>query len=580
MSLTAQEEALVRELLDQQASILSLAENEATITSKLGATKVTLSDLVAASSIADADLFLLRQGTTDKSVSGNVLRNSLQPFLQDGEGAVIRAMNDKAKETVSVKDFGALGNGVANDSAAILLAVASGRKVKFPAGTYLIRSALLFSSLSNFELIGDGVGLSTIKCHATDVFTNSALAFSSCNHFRVSDLTIDQNNNASFTATLPLILALSCTDFSISDNEALHFTYIGIAANSCQRFWIDGNRVERDTAINTTNHAINVTSTVSTSDTGVITRNLCKNSGSIYRGRNITVSFNRFDGNKYGAGIVTSGDGTQIYSQYIVTGNICSSGTGVDADGFNVAGMEIDGYYCTVNNNIVYQNYGPGIAMLAYRSVLAGNVSFGNGIGLGGAQYQAGIAMGYVGALHGAHYCLVSANTCFDIGGPSGQLYGYYEQSASLVGITVDGNKFDGNVTGPVFFQGTAGYYETQDWVSYTPTLTSTTGTITTVGTCTGRYKRIGKTVFVKVQCAITTNGTGGAKVQITLPASAGNVANGPFVCYGREQVNTGKMLIGQFLNGTQNIQAAFYDDTYPGANGAVLLLEGFYEVS
>ena len=76
MSLTAQEEALVRELLDQQASILSLAENEATITSKLGATKVTLSDLVAASSIADADLFLLRQGTTDKSVSGNVLRNS------------------------------------------------------------------------------------------------------------------------------------------------------------------------------------------------------------------------------------------------------------------------------------------------------------------------------------------------------------------------------------------------------------------------------------------------------------------------------------------------------------------------
>ena len=55
MSLTAQEEALVRQLLDQQASLLSLAGNEATITSKLGATKVTLSDLVSASNIGDSD---------------------------------------------------------------------------------------------------------------------------------------------------------------------------------------------------------------------------------------------------------------------------------------------------------------------------------------------------------------------------------------------------------------------------------------------------------------------------------------------------------------------------------------------
>jgi hypothetical protein len=69
MSLTTTEEALVRELLSQQAAILSLAENEATIQSKLGATKVTLSDLTAATSLADTDLLLVRQGTTDKSVT-------------------------------------------------------------------------------------------------------------------------------------------------------------------------------------------------------------------------------------------------------------------------------------------------------------------------------------------------------------------------------------------------------------------------------------------------------------------------------------------------------------------------------
>ena len=73
MSLTATEEALVRQLLDQQAAILSLAGNEATITSKLGATKATLADLVAASGVADADLLLTRQGTTDKSVRADIL---------------------------------------------------------------------------------------------------------------------------------------------------------------------------------------------------------------------------------------------------------------------------------------------------------------------------------------------------------------------------------------------------------------------------------------------------------------------------------------------------------------------------
>lgn len=73
MALTAQEEALVRQLLDEQAAILSLAGSEATILSKLGATKVTLSGLTAASTVADADLLLMRQGTTDKSVSGTVL---------------------------------------------------------------------------------------------------------------------------------------------------------------------------------------------------------------------------------------------------------------------------------------------------------------------------------------------------------------------------------------------------------------------------------------------------------------------------------------------------------------------------
>lgn len=75
MALTSTEEALVRQLLDEQAAILSLAGNEATITSKLAATKVTLSDLAAAGSLNDTDLLLVRQSTTDKSVTPLDIKN-------------------------------------------------------------------------------------------------------------------------------------------------------------------------------------------------------------------------------------------------------------------------------------------------------------------------------------------------------------------------------------------------------------------------------------------------------------------------------------------------------------------------
>lgn len=74
MALTPTEEAQTRQLIAQEAPLLSLASNEPTITSKLGATKVNLSQLPAASSLVDADIMLVRQGTTDKSVPVSILK--------------------------------------------------------------------------------------------------------------------------------------------------------------------------------------------------------------------------------------------------------------------------------------------------------------------------------------------------------------------------------------------------------------------------------------------------------------------------------------------------------------------------
>lgn len=53
-------------------------------------------------------------------------------FKQLGEGASVRSIQEKLRERVSVFDFGAIGDGVADDTAALSLAFSSGKKVFVP----------------------------------------------------------------------------------------------------------------------------------------------------------------------------------------------------------------------------------------------------------------------------------------------------------------------------------------------------------------------------------------------------------------------------------------------------------------
>lgn len=105
MALSATEEALIRELLDQQAAILSLASAESTIISKLGATKVTVPDLAAASSITDADLFLLSQSGSDKNVTGAILKAYTTPTINNATESVSGIVElATAAETIAGSD--------------------------------------------------------------------------------------------------------------------------------------------------------------------------------------------------------------------------------------------------------------------------------------------------------------------------------------------------------------------------------------------------------------------------------------------------------------------------------------------
>jgi hypothetical protein len=63
--------------------------------------------------------------------------SDLGAFTPSGAGGVQRTVENKLRDVVSVKDFGAVGDGVADDTAAINAAIAASNVVFFPAGTYL-----------------------------------------------------------------------------------------------------------------------------------------------------------------------------------------------------------------------------------------------------------------------------------------------------------------------------------------------------------------------------------------------------------------------------------------------------------
>ncbi len=88
-------------------------------------------------------------------------------FLQSGTGAVQRTVDSKLKDVVSVKDFGAVGDGVADDTAAIQAAITyvTKQKLHFPAGNYLVTSPIskTISGNGSISIFGDGENVSVIR---------------------------------------------------------------------------------------------------------------------------------------------------------------------------------------------------------------------------------------------------------------------------------------------------------------------------------------------------------------------------------------------------------------------------------
>jgi hypothetical protein len=190
-------------------------------------------------------------------------------FLAAGSGATARTVQDKERDVISVKDFGATGNGATNDRAAIALALtaASGKRLLFPPATYIINSALTIPDNSVIEGYGatldfSGAGMisaltlgSNVKLVGLKIVGPTNASYDG-NSFGIDCHGTDNTPLAPTYVTGPQIIDCEITEFAaygvymkyvnyaeIVNCKITECGYVGIGGLSCNRVNIEGNYI-------------------------------------------------------------------------------------------------------------------------------------------------------------------------------------------------------------------------------------------------------------------------------------------------------------------------------------------------
>lgn len=157
-------------------------------------------------------------------------------FTPTGTGAVATTVQAKLRQYVSVKDFGAVGDGVTDDLAAFQAAITAHKNVYVPPGTYLLSftgtSAL--TTAAGCELRGAGYANTTLTFTPSSTTDRNAFAIAAAG-FTLSDL----------KAELAVPAGGTCSMFSMAAN--------GLTVERCD---LDGKITNSGASLSHTAHMV------------------------------------------------------------------------------------------------------------------------------------------------------------------------------------------------------------------------------------------------------------------------------------------------------------------------------------
>ena len=496
--------------------------------------------------------------------------------------AVTRTASAKMSDIVSVKDFGAVGDGITNDTAAIQAALYAGRTIYFPNGTYLTGQVTVPTKVC---LVGESLANVIISPYGTIdgtgvFYLNSASSVEISNFTFLSAYPTSANSIAIYVSggskNYIHDIYINSYDTGVSTNNTTdsNFERITVTSGNNSGIYISGSTSYRNKVLNCTvlhatiSHGIqinggkdNQVSSCECTDAKIF-------GISIYNTNSAIVSNNTiWDTLKEGINLENSN------SCIVVNNSIYWTTTAISTD----FGLSLFGADPSENNNfnIISGNYigGPAKSGIACAQHCQYNIIQDNTVVNPNTLNEANAAGILIYGIGGGNN-FVTGNTLFSNTGY--MYYGVNDNDGVASGNDIITNNWiTGAITAKV--KKTLASVEalnTYSYTAYTPTVTSQAGTITSY-TATGGYYEVGKMVYFTVSVTITNAGTGSGGINISLPFA--NNATFYGTVSGRESTG-GKGIDGVIGQSGTTAAVFFYDNATTIVTGNSLIISGFYQ--
>lgn len=497
--------------------------------------------------------------------------SSLVGFIQAGTGAIARTAQNKMREWVSVKDFGAVGDGVTNDTAAFLAACTAHSSVYIPQGTYILSDIIFPSTLKKLM----GSGKSTILQAPATLATTTWLTFNNQSDLIISDFAMNISSTTHPTVVgmqLGLVLRGQVRNLSITDGGRFPIYLSQCSGVNIDDIFADNYAASAIVVENASgNVRINnvIATKVGTGNCIVITGGsyheitncYAAGAGAAFFTIALIGTFDSRVSNCVALGTILEAIQVTDGSRNQITNNTVVCGASHNDFGISVFGDAVDAKWNLISGNTVVSSGKSGIGVSA-------NFVTGKLCAYTLVEDNLIVSCNVINDADGAGVYVLGGATCvantiqnnsvIDEGNKI--RYGVYESSS---GGLPDNNRFIHNACfgGAVFIaEGFAVGTNTEiydlQWNTSTPTPTAQGGSIAG-STATVKVKRKGRQADIAVNVSIggTNTGTGYVVFAIPVTLAAGVLAG--------QEGATGKMLQGS-TGGANLLRLYDYAHLYP----------------